>query len=343
MTSQMLAPDKLFESAHAGKWPRVLNLQGNDDFLRRELRDLLKAQGFDVQFKDMKRKGPESVDEDLSCSTSLFQSRSFVWLETQAQPERWSEESRRVWARMVERADGENLVLCVHVSNADLEKKTSSAKPTKKDVTEVGAVFRFEVLEGEKATWLSRMNRKRGAKLGKPELEHLLGLDLDLMNLDQLVELWTLGGDTWARIGVSYVPGERQAREQSVANPAYAWVDSFLEGNPEKGVKMLGRLISDGQDPLPLIGLLSKTLRIWATLEAGGTPRGEAPFLVDKVRRALSSYRPTKNPSSARGQRGVDTNRGARILQAAAQVDVWLKSRPVDAEGLLVRLTTLSV
>jgi|GEM_PF-1581720 len=337
----MLVPDKLFESAHSGRWPAVICLQGNDDYLRRELRDLLRAQGFDIQYKDLKRKGPESADEDLSCSTSLFQPRSFVWLETHAQPERWSEESKRVWARMVERADGEALVLCVHVSNADSEKKAGTAKVSKKDAIETGTAFRFEVLGGERKTWLERMNRKRGGKLARPELEHLLMLDAELMVLDQYVELWTLGGDTWARIGVSYVPGERLSREDEVANPAYAWVDSFLEGDPEKGIKMLSRLLKDGQDPLPLIGLLSKTLRIWSTLEAGASPRGEAPFLVDKVRRAMSSYRPRKNPSS-RGGQGVDVKRGARLLDLTAQIDVWLKSRPVDAEGLLVRLTTMS-
>jgi len=338
----VLLPDKLFEAAHVGKWPSVICLQGNDDYLRREMRDLLRAQGFDVQYKDLKRKGPESEDEDLSCSTSLFQTRSFVWLETQAQPERWSEDSKRIWARMRDRADGEGLVLCVHVSNADLEKKGGATKAPLKSAVDTGVAYRFAVLESEKRVWLERMNRKRGGKLGKPELAHLLALDLDLMNLDQLVELWTLGGDTWARIGVAYVPGETQAREASVANPAYAWVDSFLDGDPERGLKMLSRLLRDGQDPLPLIGLLSKTLRIWATLESGSSPRGEAPFLVDKVRRQLSSYRPRKNPSSAGARQGVVVKRGARLLEAAAQIDVWLKSRPVDAEGLLVRLTTLS-
>jgi DNA polymerase III delta subunit len=330
----MLTPDKLFEAAFADKWPAVFCLQGNDDYLRRELRDLLRKQGFDIQYKDMKRKGPESEDEDLSCSTSLFQPRSFVWLETHAQPDRWSEGSKRVWARMVERADGQGLVLCVHVSNADSEKKGGV---TPKKGVDTGTLFRFEVLENEKKTWLERMNRSRGGKLGKPELAHLLALDTDLMNLDQLVELWTLGGDTWAKIGVSYVPGEKAEREEFVNNPAYAWVDSFLEGHPEKGMKMLSRLLKDGQDPLPLIGLLSKTLRIWATLESGSTPRGEAPFLVDKVRRAMSSYRPRK----ASGVR-PEGPRGARLLQTAAEVDLWLKSRPVDAEGLLVRLTASS-
>ncbi|MEO5668325.1 MAG: hypothetical protein ABIR96_09720 [Bdellovibrionota bacterium] len=329
----MFVPDKLFESAHAGKWPAVICLQGNDDYLRKELRDLLKAQGFDVQYKDLKRKGPESADEDLSCSTSLFQSRSFVWFETHAQPERWSEESKQIWSRMTARADGDGLVLCIHVSNADSEKKAAAPKPTKNFDT--GTLFRFEVLDSEKKTWLDRMNRKRGGKLDKNQLSHLLGLDTDLMNLDQYVELWTLGGDAWARIGVSYVPGERAQREDVVANPAYSWVDSFLEGRPEKGLKMLGRLLRDGQDPLPLIGLLSKTLRIWATLESGSHPRGEAPFLVDKVRRAMTSYRPRSGATEA--------HRGARLLEAVAQIDVWLKSRPVDAEGLLVRLTTLSV
>lgn len=340
----MEIPDKIFTGAQAGKWPAVLCLQGNDEFLKRELKDLLKAQGFDLQYKDLKRKGPESSDEDLSCSTSLFQPRSFVWLETHAQPERWSEDSKRVWSRMCERADGEGLVLCVHVSNADSEKKGAAApKLSKKDAVETGTVFRFEVLDSERKTWLDRMNRKRGSPLTKAQLEHLLGLDADLMNLDQYVELWSLGGDTWARIGVSYVPGEKQAREDDVANPAYVWVDSFIEGQPEKGLKMLARLIRDGQDPLPLIGLLSKTLRIWATLEQGGVPRGEAPFLVDRVRRGIANYRPRKSPSPRMSGQGAQQDRGARLLEAAAQIDVWLKSRPIDAEGLLVRLTTLSM
>jgi DNA polymerase III delta subunit len=333
------SPDALFQRAQADDWPEVFFLQGNDEFLRRELKDALRQQGFEILYKDLKRKGPEGQDEDLSCSTSLFQPRTFVWLETQARPDRWSEDSKRVWARMRERADGRGLVLCVQTSSGEVEKH-SSAKASKKEAVDCGSGFRFHVLDSERSAWLDRMNAKRGGVLSQEQLRHLGALEADLMTLDQFVELWSLGGDTWARIGVSYVAGETRARQETVNNPAYAWVDSFLEAHPEKGLKMLARLVKDGQDPLPLIGLLSKTLRIWATLEQGGVPRGEAPFLVEKVRKAMGKSRSTKNPSAL--NRGVSSQRGQRLLEAAAQMDVWLKSRPVDAEGLLVRLTALS-
>ncbi len=331
-----LSPVKLFEMAEASRWPEVLYLHGNDEYLRRELKDLVRSQGFDLSFKDLKKKGPEGTDEDLSCATSLFQPRSFVWLESQAQPERWSEESKKIWKRMCERADGQGLVLCLQISSGDSD-KAGSSRTSKKEPRDTASAYRFEVLESERALWLARMNTRRGSRLKANELRHLEGLDADLMTLDQYVELWTLGGDTWARVGVSYVEGEVASRSEVVSNPAYAWVDSILEAHPERGLKMLARLVKDGQDPLPLLGLLSKTLRIWATLEQGRTPRGEAPFLIDKVKRAMALSQGRKALASRRRQRG------RLLLEAAAQMDVWFKSRPVDAEGLLVKLTTLSL
>jgi len=328
----MLSPEKLFQSLHKSEWPRVFTLYSRDEYLYRELRDAIRKAGFDLQRKDMKKKGPESSDEDLSCSTSLFQSRTFVWLETQAAPDRWSADSKKVWDRMVGRCDGESLVMCLNVSSAPSAKSGGAKKkPTsaKSGTMDLGEEFLFEVAPSAHLLWLKRMNRERGNSLDEKRLNFLSHLDTDLANLDQYVELWSLGGDTWAQIALSY--GELDSSTSpnfANVNPAYAWVDALLEGNSSKALVMLQELLRKGQDPLPLLGLVSKTLKIWAYLEKGVTPQGEAPFLIDKVKRAMR-----QRSSSSLEVGGIK-------LGLAAKMDVLLKTRPVDAEALLVQLSS---
>lgn len=316
----MLSPENLFQKIHQGRWPSIFTIYSRDEYLHRELAQAVRKAGFDIQAKDMKKKGPESEDEDLSCSTSLFQSRTFVWLETQTAPDRWSAESKKVWHRMVERCDGESLVMCLNVSA--LPNKASSRE------LELGEEYHFEVSPVSFPLWLKRMNRMRNNALDEERLKFLATLEADLLQLDQYVELWSLGGDAWAEIALSY--GETKGGGVSLqrnVNPAYAWVDAILEGNSSQALAMLQELLKKGQDPLRLLGLISKTLKIWSFLERGVTPQGEAPFLVDKVKRAMRSKK-------------TSSRAGAHKLSLAARMDILLKTRPVDAEALLVQLSS---
>ena len=320
----MNSPQDLFKRIHRSEWPAVMLLEGNDDYLRREFRDALKEAKFDISHKDLKKKGPQPHDEDLSFSTSLFASSSFVWLESQARPDRWSADSKKIWKRMCERADGLGLILCLQVP--------APSKTTKKKIetSEIEA-FRFVVLPNEIPAWLKRMDRIHEAKLSPEKLSFLQGFDVDLITLDGWVELWSLGEDVWAQIALGWektTSGPQRGGYVS-SNPAYAWVDSILAGDARVACLKLHELMKDVKDPLPLLGLLSKTLKIWAALDRGVQPAGEPPFLIDKIRSALNRR------ASARG-------RGPLLLKTASKIDILLKSRPIDSQAALLQLSSLS-
>lgn len=317
----MNSPEKLFQSIAQKKWPKVFTIWGQEEYLHRELRNAIRAEGFNYQFKDMKKKGPDPEDEDLSCSTSLFQDRSFVWLQTQAAPDRWSADSKNIWERMISRSDEHSLIFCLQV--------TTAFQAAKKEKMDLGENYVFDVPPASYGIWLKRMNKFHQPPLEDHKLRFLEGLDASLSELDQYIELWSLGGDAWAEVALSFgAAPSAKLNLKSDANPAYEWVDALLMQNPQKALTCLSVLLEKGQDPLQLLGLVSKSLKIWAFLEKGINPQGEAPFLVEKVRRAM------RQSSKGSGQQGCHK------LSLAAKMDVLIKSRPVDASALLVQLSS---
>lgn len=316
----MFSPQELFQKIHKADWPSVFILEGHDAYLGREFRNTLRNSKFDIQHKDLKKKGPQPHDEDLSFSTSLFSNASFVWLESQAKPERWAADSKKIWERMCERADGQSLILCLQLP--------APAKAGKKLGTSKIDTFRFESVPAEFPSWIKRMDKIHKANLSEEKQRFLQSFDADLMTIDGWVELWSLGGDVWAEIALgwgsrSQLQGKSNGYVSS--NPAYAWVDAILAGDSRLASFKLHELMKDAKDPLPLLGLISKTLKIWAALERGIQPAGEAPFLIDKVKKALNR----KSTSPARG---------TYLLGVASEIDVLLKSKPIDPQGALVRL-----
>jgi len=319
----MLSPQDLFKAIHESRWPPVLILEGNDTYLRREFRNALKSSGFDYQHKDLKKKGPQPHDEDLSFSTSLFSQASFVWLESQAKPDRWSAESKKIWERMIDRADGHSLIICLQLPAPVKATKNVSKSPIDS--------YRFETVPGDFPAWIKRMNKIHDANLSEEKLKFLQGFDADLITIDGWIELWSLGGDVWAEIALGWGEKKQGGPHSGYvsSNPAYAWVDSILSGDARLASFKLHELMSDSKDPLPLLGLISKTLEIWAALEQGVQPSGEAPFLIDKIKKALSRN------AKVRG-------RGTQLLKVASELDVLLKSKPIDPQGALVKLSSIS-
>jgi DNA polymerase III delta subunit len=313
-----MSPEQLFQATAQGKVPPVVFVHGHDAYLRREWKKLLLKQGFEVAHKDLKKKGPESEDEDLSHGTSLFSARTLAWFETQAPFRKWSEASSRIWERMAARADGEGFVLVCQFPSF-------SEKRALKE-NEVS----FDVEPMRLAPWLQRMNLSRGAPLAAAQLRFLETLNVDLLSLDNSVELWSLGGDAWAREALGWGKPSVAGQESAAQNPAFEWVEAVVAGERGVALKALKALVREGEDPIRLLGLLNRSLKIYVAIETGLPMGNEAPFLVDKVRRLAK-----KNPRSL-------ADRGRRLLEETAQADTWLKSRPVDGDALLARLSEIA-
>jgi DNA polymerase III delta subunit len=310
--------EQLFQLTAQGKLPPVLFIYGSDGYLRREWKKLVEKQGFEVAHKDLKKKGPESADEDLSHGTSLFSQRSMAWLETQAPFKKWSAESLRIWKRMEERADGQGFALVCQCPSF-------SEKRSLKD-NEVS----FDLDPMRLAPWIQRMNQSRGSPLAAAQLRFLETLNVDLLSLDNSIELWSLGGDAWAREALGWGRPAAPGQESNSPNPAFEWVEAVIAGERSVALKALKALVREGEDPIRLLGLLNRSLKIYVTLEMGLPMGNEAPFLIDKVRRLAK-----KNPRSS-------PDRGKRLLEETAQADAWLKSRPVDGDALLARLSEIT-
>lgn len=323
----MKSARELFALLEKNKAPACFLLEGADPFLMARLRDWLREQEFEFSQKDLKKKGPQLEDEDLAMSTSLFTPRSFVWLQSSARPERWSAESKRVFQRMQDKADGENLFLCVQILSASSTKKSAASKAASSLPT-----FSFEVSHSEKGHWLKEIDLSRKAKLGSEKLRFLHAMDAELMSLDTWVELWSLGGDVWASVALGWGQVDGGDEMDQIANPAFAWVDAIQRGDSRKAHVLLNKLFSEGGEALPLLALLSKTLRIWAAVERGQYPSGQPSFLVDKVKQNLRSR--------SRGNQKI--HHGSALLSAAAEIDLLLKSRPIDAQASLAKLTSLA-
>ncbi len=325
----MQSAQSLFAKIHKSEWPAIIILEGNDAYLRREFRDALKREGFDLHYKDLKKKGPQPHDEDLSYSTSLFASSSFVWLESQARPDRWAADSKKIWERMCERADGQGLILCLQLPVPTKSKKNKVAAANEE-------VFRFEVSPAEYPAWIKRMDKKHDANLSPEKLVFLQNFNEELITLDGWIELWSLGGDVWSKIVLGWGDGKGSMASPSdniSSNPAYAWVDAVLSGDARVASLRLHELMKDSNDPLPLLGLISKTLKIWAALESGVTPSGEPPFLIDKIKKALNRRN---------SNRKIGEQSGCKLIKAASKIDVLLKSKPIDSQAALLQLTALS-
>jgi DNA polymerase III delta subunit len=317
-----MRPEELFRATKDGKLPSTLLIAGDDAYLAREWKKLLSAEGFEIQEIELRRTGPEAEAEEAASGISLFSPRRLVWMRATAAPSQWGEPARRLWKRLAAQADGDRLVLAVQVKEARKGKPAASA-PTFEDEVE------FSIDAGALASWVKRMTQARAAEgvgdaLTPDKLSFLQGLDADPLTLDNWVELWMLGGDAWARLALGW--GERREGAALVSggdNPAFAWVDAVLKGRRRESVALLEMLLAEGSEPLQLVGLLAKSVRIFAQLENGKTPTDQPDFLVRKLQRLRAESRP---------------GRGRVLLARLTEADRLLKSSPVKARALLASL-----
>lgn len=314
----MLAVEKLFQVTVAGKIPACLRLKGEDAYLEREWKMLLGKAGFEVEESDWGARPPDKNVEALGLGTSLFASRRVLWCRRPAPASKWDEGDKALWEGVARTADGDSLVVVVQVP-AD--------KRLKWDV--LGKGFEevdLDIPASQRGMWIKRMNEARGKPLGAAESSFLAQQDADLLQLDTWVEMWSLGGETWARQALGFGGASRTGIGDAPDNTAFAWVDAVLAGDRARGAKLLETLRREKSEPLQLLALLAKSVRIGASLEAGCGGEGQPDFLVRKLSGVVGQW--------ARR----DPGRGRRLLRRCAELDRQLKSTPLNGWAALAAL-----
>jgi DNA polymerase III delta subunit len=312
--------EELFTRTVKDALTSTLLLQGEDPYLEREWKKLLSKQSFELHQVDLKKSSPTAAHEELAQGGSLFSSRSLVWFHKPAPLSQWKAEAKNVWKKMTERADGASLVVVL---------QAASDKRSNWSALAIEAQAGFAVDARKQSSWLKRMNEQRGAPLKPVQLEFLAGFEADLMTLDNWVELWSLGGDLWAEKSLGWGSAsakERNSLASTVENPAYAWVEAVLRADRTQASRLLKILWDQGQEPLQLLALLSKSVKILASLEEGGRAAGAPEFLVNKMR-AIARQNAARSP-----------RRGSRLLHECANLDRQLKSSPIHAFAALMSL-----
>jgi DNA polymerase III delta subunit len=311
-----MTAEELFERTKKGKLPASLLLQGEDVYLAREWKKLLRSSGYEITDADLKKGGPDASIEELGQGGSLFSSRTLLWLKKPTAPSQWKADNKALWKRMIGRADGESLVVVL---------QAASDKRVNWSALALSETVVFHVDPARKGSWIKRMNDSRGSPLSVDKLQFLASFEEDLMTVDNWVELWSLGGDVWAEGTLGYKAGARstESRERMPENPAFAWVDAVLRGDRTQSTKLLRHLWDDGQEPLQLLALLSKSVRILASLEDGGKAAGQPEFLINKLRGLARQGRST---------------RGRKLLRDCAELDRQLKSTTIHPFAALMRL-----
>lgn len=298
--------DFLKASEQGALLPRVL-CREPDAFFLSEFRRSLKLQGFHFKLFEVDKQGPGSDIVTESASMSLFGGGTFLWLVLKKTSKDWSKEGWCRFESLLENADGVSLGLCLEM-------------PADKRIKEPKAKYFFEELDTslhlpDQKKWLDRMNRHHDAKLDAARLEFLSSFEEELFTLNNWVELWSLGGDAWAKVALGW--GRHSgASIVTGANPAFEWVDCVVAGRRREAHEILEQMLSHGYEPIPLCALLAKSLRIAAALPAKEDIGPQAPFLLRKLS-------------------GLNPHRSMKLLDLCAFVDRKLKSTSMDGRALM--------
>jgi len=317
--------ESFFEKLWSGKIDSCSSVFGENPFLERELRTGLIKAGYEVFRQDIKISSPAADLLDQALTTSLFQPQRALWVQSKNDPEKWTKEGLRIWDRIVENSDVGSMVVFLQVN--------ASPKAGKKTKGKVAALS----LEGPNfgnpipLFWLDIMNSRRKNFLDKTRINFLLSLELDLMALENAVELWSLGGDLWAKESLGWgLRDSKSGADSTAGNPAFAWVDAVLDGREPEAALLGRRLMQNGGEFLMILGLLTKSLKIWAALESGRSGSEYPPFLVSKLQKVRKVWAQRERASAPALQ---------RVLRWTANSDLWIKSRPVGDENLLLRIS----
>jgi hypothetical protein len=257
---------------------------------------------------EIKADGPGADLEGEFSALDFFSASKVFYLHLKTDPQKWSDEAKRVWERLIQLSSPQGNWLFV---SSETEKFLNSPS--------------LKILNGSSCAhsyaWATYFNETLQAQLNTEKINFLLTQEIeDILQLKHWIELWLLGGDEWARHALGW--GDLSASEKRVfqvdRNLSYEWVDAALSGNKRVFLQLSQQLIEkEGEDPIRLLALLGKSIKIASQLAMNEEVSGEPPFLITKLKKL--KFRP-------------------EILDWWCNCDLSLKSTRADALGLLAQI-----
>jgi DNA polymerase III delta subunit len=293
------------------KMPQICLLLGEDAFIEKQIKEGFKKNSFEVHSYTCKKTGVDGALVDLCAGTSLFSPQIFVWADQLSAPSGWDREGKENWEQLSSKLADPNLSVFFRAPADKRIQWSSLGIPLTVQLSAPGQLSRNEL-----EFWAQWMCESKKIKLEPEKMEFLFSLEMNsLFELEQNLEFWDLGGDTWAARALGWGKKSPNTTLSSNENPAFAWVDAVLRGDRRSALLGLRELENDGAEALPLLGLLSKSLRILADLEMGiEAPSTQPSFLIQKIKKARSEL-----------QRKGQGRRGQTLLKKCAELDLKLK------------------
>lgn len=257
---------------------------------------------------EVKAEGPGPDLEGEFSALDFFSSSKVFYLHLKTDPQKWPDEAKRVWERLVQLSSPQGNWLFV---SSEGERFLS-------------APF-LKILNGSSCShsyaWATYFNETLNAQLNTEKINFLLTQEIeDILQLKHWIELWTLGGDEWARHALGWGDSSAIGTQvfQGDRNLSYEWVDAALSGNKRVFLQLSQQLIEkEGEDPIRLLALLGKSVKISSQLAMNEEVSGEPPFLITKLKKL--KFRP-------------------ELLEWWCKCDLSLKSTRADALGLMAQI-----
>ncbi len=323
----------------AGGYPPVTYLYGEDSFMmEKEVRDAIDAlceeesRPFDLEVLYADEVGPEEVAASANRLPVMSEKRVVVL----KRMEKWK------WNSITELTDGylsdpspdTCLILCY---GAKPERKKKYIKNLEK---KAGQCRSFTPTEDRKlVSWVENYFRQRGMAL-QPGAAHTvvqyLGSDLHRLKTElQKIELFHAGSD-----GPITVQRLEELLRRTAQESVFALPPLLARGEKKEALKLLGRLMESGEEPIPLLGLIAghyrRLLSVRAALEEDGS-ESRLPAALNLpqwlARKLLNDLR------------SLDDHRLAESFPNLAWADAYLKRTdkaiaPVVLVALAARLIT---
>ncbi|MFA5788091.1 MAG: DNA polymerase III subunit delta [Actinomycetota bacterium] len=181
---------------------------------------------------------------------------------------------------------------------------TSATRMSKlsKAVQAVGEVVRVERMKpADRMSWLRREFASHGRTATDAACQALLDtVGADLRELAQAVSQVVLSHLGAARVDAPDVDDQFRGGGEADERTIFAFVDQVFTGRAAGALVNLDRLMASGDDPLRVLGMLARQVRLLLRVrEAGSAPRdalaaqiGVRDFVVDRLRAQARRYSP---------------------------------------------------
>jgi DNA polymerase III delta subunit len=302
----------LIENLEKGKIFNSITIVGENAFLYSEIKNLADKISFSLKRFSVNKQGPGSDIEAEAMGMGLFGGGTLLWIKSSHSPDHWTSDGQRLFDKISKACDGQSLAVVLELP-ADKKKAKSS---------DLGASVISAEIQGEDLHfWIQRINQRLPDKLSPDKLDFLLSFEADLLQYSQWMELWSLGGDLWAEMSLGWQgksPAGEGLTHVTKQAPAFALVDYILNKQKKEAMKFLELVFASQQDPLQLLGLLSRNARLLNSVQMGETPDKTPPFVIQKLKKSRLA--------------------GWKWLKECAELDSMMKTSALDAKALYARM-----